>query len=123
MSTSLILLILVIAAVVLFYTKKEIELKKDSINWLSTESTVSSSRVRRTFDKKSGTSDTNFLFELQYNYEVDGQSYVGKRYQFYGLPTFKIKDEAEKLVAEYPTGKKIVVYYQPENPQEAVIIR
>ena len=123
MSISLILIILLIAGVIFFYTKKESDLKEDSQHWSSVEGAVSSSHVRRTFLKKNGTSETNFLFELQYNYEVQGQIYTGNRYQFYADPSFKSKADAEQLVAEYPAGKKITIYYLPDDPQQAVVKR
>lgn len=123
MSTSLILLIVIIAIVLFFFARKEQALKEESVQWLSVEGTVASSQVRRAFEKKGGSSETNFIFELHYNYEVQGQTYAGNRYKFHGDPVFKSKKDAEELVADYPPGKKITVYYQPDDPQQAVIIR
>lgn len=108
---------------IFLYVKKENTLQNESANWQATEAVVSSSNVRRDWNKNSGTPKTLHHFELQYNYKVGETSYLGKRYAFHGNPSFSNKKEAEKLLEEYPVGKSITVYFQPDNPQESVIKR
>ncbi len=120
------LIALIITASIVFiflYVKKENTLSKDSSNWLGTSAVIASSNVRRDWDKNNGAPKTQYWFEVQYNYEVEEQTYLGKRYAFHGNPSFKTKAEAEKLLEEFPIGKTITIFYQPDNPQESIIKR
>jgi hypothetical protein len=124
MMSLLIALIITASIVFIFlYVKKENTLSNDSSNWLGTSAVIASSNVRRDWDKNKGTPKTQYWFEVQYNYEVEKKTYLGERYAFHGNPSFKTKAEAEKLLEEFPIGKTITIYYQPDNPQESVIKR
>ncbi len=117
--------LIITAAIVFiaFYVKKENALQSDSSNWIGTSAVITSSKVRRDWDKNQGAAKTIYWFEVQYNYVVDDKTYQGKRYTFHGNPSFSNKSEAKKLLEKFPVGKKITIYYQPENPEEAVIKR
>ncbi len=120
------LIALIITASIVFiflYVKKENTLSNDSSNWLGTSAVIASSNIRRDWDKNKGTPKTQYWFEVQYNYEVDQKPYLGERYAFHGNPSFKTKTEAQKLLEEFPIGKTITIFYQPDNPQESVIKR
>ena len=120
---SIAILVVISFIIIILYTKKESELKNDSAGWLTTESTVVSSQLRRKWDKNSGSPAVRYWFEIGYRYEVKGQTYTGNRYRFHGDPVFKNKSAAETLLADYPPGKKILIYYKPDNPQESVVLR
>jgi len=117
--------LIITAAIVFiaFYVKKENALQNDSSNWKGTSAVITSSKVRRDWDKNQGTPKTLYWFEVQYNYVVDDKTYQGERYTFHGNPSFSNKIEAEKLLEEFPVGKTITIYYQPDSPQESVIKR
>ena len=107
-----ILIALIITASIVFiflYVKKENTLQNDSTNWLGTSAVIASSNVRRDWDKNSGSPKTLYWFEIQYNYDVEGKTYLGDRYSFHGTPPFSNKTEAEKLLNEFPVGKTITV--------------
>lgn len=122
-SIPIVLLILISIIVIFLYTKKENELRNDSTGWLTTEATIVSSQLRRKWDKNSGSPTTRYWFEIGYTYEVNDQIYTGSRFQFHGDPVFRNKARAEKLLADYPPGKKILITYQPDSPQESVVLR
>ncbi len=120
------LIALVVTASIVFiflYVKKENTLQSDSSTWLGTSAVITSSIVRREWDKNNGAPETKYWFEIQYNYDVDNRTYLGERYAFHGNPSFKTKAGAKKLLEKFPIGKTITVYYQPDNPEESVIKR
>ena len=123
MSIAIAFIIIASLLFIFLYVKKENTLQNESANWLSTEAIIASSNVSRDWNKNSGTPKTLYWFELQYNYEVGNKTYLGKRYAFHGNPSFNNKKEAEKLLEEFPIGKTITIYYQPDSPQESVIKR
>jgi hypothetical protein len=66
--------------------------------------------------------DTNITNEprVEYNFQVDGRTYRGRRVTI----REKTADfELEPILARYPVGASVTVYYDPTNPQNAVLER
>ncbi len=116
-------LIAISALFIFLYTKQESSLRTESENWLSIEAVISESNIRRDWNKNTGTPNAIYQFELQYIYEVNNTSFTGSRYSFHGDSSFKSKSIVDQLLVKYPVGKRITIYYQPENPQESVVLR
>ena len=57
---------------------------------------------------------------IQYQYEVNGQSYESKRFAFAGK-IFSRNTAQERRLRRYREGKPIKVYYDPGSPETAVI--
>lgn len=61
--------------------------------------------------------------EIEYKYEVDGVVLEGNTNL--GAPGFGTKanrrDQATKLVVQYPPGMAITIYFNPANPGESVL--
>lgn len=56
---------------------------------------------------------------MTYTYEVDGKPMSSKRVSF---EVFGEKFDAERVVARYPAGTRVKVFYNPEDPGRAVLI-
>lgn len=59
-------------------------------------------------------------WNLEYVYQVDGQSYTGTEYAFAPMP-IQGREEVRRHVAAYPVGTPVVVYYDPGSPADAVL--
>lgn len=61
---------------------------------------------------------------IVYGYVVNGTSYLSSRVQFMnvvsGSSTFR-DSLAKNISEEYPVGKTVTVYYDPDNPEDAVL--
>ena len=55
---------------------------------------------------------------VQYQYEVNGKKFVGRRVAFYTLHYPETVDFAKR----YPQGSRVSVFYNPQNPAESVIV-
>ena len=56
---------------------------------------------------------------MKYDFEVDGRPYQGTQYR-YGQ--WKSSDDSAKtIVASLPVGKQVDVYYNPEDPGDAIL--
>ena len=67
--------------------------------------------------------DDGYRTNVVYEYTVNGVGYSSSRVQF-GTPTTYIrKSSAEAAVSHYPANFHVTVYYDPENPAEAVLDR
>ena len=51
---------------------------------------------------------------------VEGETFTSDRFSFgsYGSSN---REHADSIVAEFPAGKKVPVFYDPENPESAVL--
>jgi hypothetical protein len=60
-----------------------------------------------------------YIADIEYRFRVGKTEYSGNRYR-YG-PDSEGSKSAQQLVAEFPVGKKIDVYYNKEDPNDAVL--
>ena len=67
--------------------------------------------------------DDGYRTHVIYKYTVNGGGYSSSRVRF-GTPTTYIrKSSAEAAISRYPVDSHLTVYYDPENPAEAVLDR
>jgi hypothetical protein len=57
--------------------------------------------------------------EIEYSYEVNGRSFHGSRYRF-GDMSF-VDGSADSIVATYPAGAEVAVFYDPNDPAESLL--
>ncbi|MDB6121793.1 MAG: hypothetical protein JWQ71_786, partial [Pedosphaera sp.] len=89
-----------------------------SSHWQQTSCTILSSGIR-TETHHQGQS---FHPEVVFLYQVAGQEYKSSRLDFSSGLDASYSD-AEKIVSAFPVGLKTVCYFNPANPQEAVLRR
>lgn len=84
--------------------------------WPSTMGTV----LMSTLERRSSSEGSTDYAVVQYSYQVGGQAY-----QSYKLaPGPEVGGTgAGKVVARYPPGAQVMVFYNPQNPSEAVLER
>jgi hypothetical protein len=100
--------------------KQTRDAKKATETWLSTPGEIVSSElsVHRSHSSK-GVSTVNFKPELNYEYQVADQKFNGSQIGF-GSAAYS-KSKADKIIAPYPKGAKVTVYYDPSDPSKAVL--
>ena len=98
---------------------------RSATSWTETQGEIVSSEVIHT-TSTSQTSKTKWYYqaEIKYRYEVDGLEYVADRLDF-GTYKHKYKSEVYPVgtTNRYPVGKNVTVYYDPVDPEQAVIDR
>lgn len=65
--------------------------------------------------------NTHYQPDIAYSYSVEGRIYSSSRITVGDLAIDNNVTKAKRLQAEYPAGKEINVYYDPELPQSAVL--
>lgn len=99
-----------------FRHKKEAE---ESQNWASTLGTITKTYMRQEVSYE--TSNTIYYPTIEYEYEYRGTTYTGSRINFGGSSGNSNYRKSEEILAQYPINKTITVYYDPNNPEEAVL--
>ncbi len=97
---------------ILFQPLKKLD---DARFWTATPAMVISSSI-------DNTRRNEYCIVIEYQYELNRVRYISKRYEF-GYRSYNNPDIPEKIIADYPAGKKITCYVDPKNLQEAVISR
>jgi hypothetical protein len=107
----LLILNVVFLAIILFMRRRMATVSQ----WPSTMGTVLMSRIEQRSSSEGGY--TNYPV-VQYSYQIGGQPY-----QSYKLaPGPEVGGTgAGKVVARYPAGVQVMVFYNPQNPSEAVL--
>ena len=83
--------------------------------WPSTMGTVHGSYLERRSSSEGGY--TNYPV-VQYSYQVSGQAYQGVKL----APGPEVGGTgAGKVVARYPAGAQVMVFYNPQKPSDAVL--
>ena len=85
--------------------------------WPSTEGSVSATNIRRYNDE--GT--IRFAPEVDYEYQVAGETYKSSEIRPEVFISFLDEDEAKRFLQKYPVGIKPQVFYDPSNPTKAVL--
>lgn len=103
-----------------FRDKKKAE---ESQNWSSTPGIITESYVRKEENRDSdGYPTTSYYPEVRYAYEFLGTKYTGDKIAFGESVGGSLK-KAQDALAQYPVGKNMAVYYDPNNPEDAVLER
>lgn len=84
--------------------------------WQSTTGIITASALER---RSRGTNRgyANYA-AIRYSYQAGGQAYQGTKFDL--GPALRDK-EAKKLIARYPVNTQVTVFYNPQNPSEAVL--
>ena len=101
-----------------YFSKPTLDDAKASADWPNVQGKVTRSKV---IGRKNSKGKRNYSAAIDYQYEVDGKKYSGDTVWF-GQSTSRRKTSAQKLVAQFPSGQKVDVYYDPEVPGVSVLL-
>ena len=99
----------------------EIKGSRESGSWPSTQGTITSSGMsKRTTRDSNHRTRISYYPKVAYRYQIQGRPYTGSRIEFGGERGGDQK-WAQKIVNKYPAGKKVDVYYNPQDLQYAIL--
>jgi len=114
----------IIGAVMLVKYFRDKKKAEESQSWSSASGRITESFVRseESWDSD-GYTTTSYYPEVRYTYEFLGTEYIGHQIAFGGSVGNSNYKKAEEILAQYPVGKNVVIYYDPNNPGDAVLER
>ena len=86
--------------------------------WPFVKGTIQTSRVKTELKDDNGKPILLHHPEILYRYQVKEREYTARE-SFHDLAEYQ--QTPEELVAAYPVGKQINVFYNPKNPQESTL--
>jgi len=87
-----------------------------ALGWPATQGKVLASSVREV-----GGDLTTYKPDILYEYHAHGLHHSAKVWRF-GVFSNSSKSKAEAIIAEYPYGRDITVFFNPQNPADAVLV-
>lgn len=82
--------------------------------------TVQGKVVHSSYGRSNSGKGTSYRPEVYYEYAIADRTFHASRIQT-GPEVVSSKNEVERLVARYPVGKAVAVYYSPRKPSDAVL--
>lgn len=89
-----------------------------SSTWESTPGIITSSKIE---DELTSDSTVVFHARINYAYEVNGKKYDGTRISF-GDFSSSSSERPFEITQRYSLGKKVDVYFNPENPKDSLLL-
>ncbi len=111
------LVFVVIGALILLYGRRVAAKANASMAWPSTEGVIAHSSV----SAPTTSDDSTWSTDIAYQYEVKGRPYSSSAISLAHYSSSERR--ARAIAARYPRAARVVVYYDPANPAEAVLER
>src|SRR5687768_7415344 len=97
---------------IIFFTRRKMQMME---SWSQTMGTVTMSMLEARSSSEGGYTQYPVV---RYSYQAGGQTYQGGRI----APGMEVGGSgAEKVIARYPLNSQVAVYYDPQNPSDAVL--
>jgi len=106
-----------ITGVFTYHTLRSIRRHFDARNrFVATEGEVLAGRIKTSSDGD-GATHTPII---RYRYVVGGVEYISDRYAYWAVATSDYA-HVSRIVRDHPKGRKVTVYYDPDNPADAIL--
>jgi hypothetical protein len=95
-----------------------------STGWPAGVGAVTQAQIRenRSTDED-GFTTTTYTPKIQYQFNIGGAYYTGDRITFGFDKTYNRRKKAQEALAAYPLHGQVRVFYNPQNPNEAVLVQ
>ncbi len=90
---------------------------QESQTWPTATGTIQASEVTSFFQK----GKTKYSPSVSYTYDVNGRSLTSNLIWASGGDTSTVKSQQQDVVDKYPVGSTVKVFYDPENPEFAIL--
>jgi hypothetical protein len=107
-----------VGAFLLFFFTQQWLIGLVSLNWQTTQGKIVTSQAVACVHKYF---PNTYKAKIIYSYFVNGSSYSSDNITFTTDSALIYCGNAEKMMAIYPLGKSVLVYYDPDNPENSVL--
>lgn len=112
------LLFLIFGGIVFFaWGLPPLQYSHESASWPSVQGTITNSEI----DTWRREGKTYYQPNIVYTYEVEGKKYSSSKVTVGDPPSDTNMSPAKRVQNEYPSGKQVMVFYDPEAPSSAAL--
>ncbi len=113
------LIILIIGFVIFSLSMIPVLKSRLSKSWNTVTGKVIKSEI---YTSRDSDANATYRADIAFEYIVDGSKYLSDRL-YYGVKIMSSDNwiNSKKSVDKYPVGKEIIVYYDPDKPNDSVI--
>lgn len=113
------LLFIVAGTLMSFFGVRQFLQAKASTAWPTVTGVITVAELGKQMGNEQDES-TTYSADLSYDYLVNDHSYVNGAVSFAGVKS-RDPSTARRILKRYPVGKQVTVYYNPDDPQDAVL--
>lgn len=123
--------LLAVAALLVIFGIYFIVVANETLSWSSVQGSVVDAEIDTDVTLRTGSSAAShsyvqYFVTVRYTYQVDGTDYVSSRYSFgqgnTASDSYSDRADAEtEAASRFPKGGAVTVYYDPNDPSEAVL--
>ncbi|SMF40379.1 DUF3592 domain-containing protein [Pseudogulbenkiania subflava] len=115
------LVLLLIGGTAFVYLWKLGEKGQSATHWPSASGTIVESRLDTRLHTGGDGNRDDYLPQLRYRYSVGGVALESTIRRYPNPGAMQSQEQAQAVLARYPHGAVVRVYYNPERPQEACL--
>jgi hypothetical protein len=108
---------LVVGAGLAYWGWNILQNARASASWPTANGVITRSVVTHSTDSDGGDS---YSPEVTFTYTVNDTGYANDTIKF-GENSYSSRRKAEGIAGNYPVGKNVIVYYNPEKPNQSVL--
>ena len=123
-------LMLLLGLVAMFYGNRIVKETMEIESWSTTKGEIVLSQLKKSNWRKNtprvGTRgvkqemESRYTAQVEYEYQVKEEIYTGTEIRLI-MPLHRTPEEVQPLLDLYPTGKRVKVYYDTEDPAKSVL--
>jgi hypothetical protein len=114
------LVFIAIGGAIISYAIKMAAKARQSLSWPSIEGEIAHSAVLYQTNTTTSTGGTaTYKADIVYRYKVDGANYSSSRISMVDFAS--TTGRAQSIVQRYPDKSRVLVYYDPSDPSEALL--
>jgi hypothetical protein len=111
-------------AAAIFFGYRNRQKATESLNWHQVPGKITEAEVKKDYDTDAeGFTTTTFVPEIKYQYQVGEEDFTNDRISFGGTKTYSSSKKAEEALSPYPVNGSVSVFYNPESPEESVLVQ
>jgi hypothetical protein len=93
---------------------------RKAASWPSTVGTIRKAEIYREQSTDYESTSASLGVRVKYTFQASGQQHVGKRIRFDNV-LYATNKQAQKALEDYPIGKPVQVFFDPQNPDNCVL--
>ena len=96
---------------------------EESTSWPSVEGTITRAWVEtHEHEDDDGSKTITHFPRWEYEYIVSGSTYTSENISFGGIAGSRHEFDAREGLKQYPLNSEVQVFYNPSNPEEAILV-